>query len=280
MGIVSEMKKKIAERGGTVPDIQGISEAFKSYDTAIGEGGGGSALPEVTSADNGDVLTVVEGEWAKAAPSCGDVFIVHKVYDEIIDNARLDKTWTEIDDALASGKAVTVLEYEKDAEENLSYGHSSPVLDVYTEDGIYVVRYFYFVYNPDLNVPTSIITHEYQTDSANNYPVYYAEGGSISTGILHVYFSYEDDQLCASSTAEEIHNALLYCPVDGFMTVFNEAVYTLTYSTSSIAKFAHVDYRCDPNYPSDFVADVDVVIIDDANGVERRTATWELAAGG
>ena len=32
-------------------------------------GGGGSDLPSVTAADNGDVLTVVDGAWAKATPS-------------------------------------------------------------------------------------------------------------------------------------------------------------------------------------------------------------------
>lgn len=30
---------------------------------------GGSSLPEVSGADNGDVLTVVEGAWAKAVPA-------------------------------------------------------------------------------------------------------------------------------------------------------------------------------------------------------------------
>ena len=30
---------------------------------------GSSSLPEVAAADNGDVLTVVSGEWAKAAPA-------------------------------------------------------------------------------------------------------------------------------------------------------------------------------------------------------------------
>ena len=38
-----------------------------------GGGGGGTGLPEVTTDDNGDVLTVVEGEWAKAAPSGSDL---------------------------------------------------------------------------------------------------------------------------------------------------------------------------------------------------------------
>lgn len=34
--------------------------------STVASSGGGSGLPSVTSADNGDVLTVVEGAWAKA----------------------------------------------------------------------------------------------------------------------------------------------------------------------------------------------------------------------
>ena len=68
-----------------------------------GSGGGGSNLPAVTSADNGDVLTVVNGAWDKAAPSGGGgVLVVHDA------NGTLDKTWQEIHDAMLSGGAVYV----------------------------------------------------------------------------------------------------------------------------------------------------------------------------
>lgn len=67
-------------------------------------GGGGSSLPAVTSADNGDVLTVVNGAWDKAAPS-GGVMIIHLD----LGTGVTDKTWQQVHDALAAGVPVYML---------------------------------------------------------------------------------------------------------------------------------------------------------------------------
>ena len=67
-------------------------------------GGGGSGLPAVTSDDNGDVLTVVEGSWAKAQPSGGGAFVVNfSLTDETY---SADKTFAEIIAAFDSGLPV------------------------------------------------------------------------------------------------------------------------------------------------------------------------------
>ena len=59
-------------------------------------------LPSVTGDDDGDVLTVVEGEWAPAAPggAGSDFFTV--IYDS--ETGMLNMTWQEVYDALAAGK--------------------------------------------------------------------------------------------------------------------------------------------------------------------------------
>ena len=60
----------------TIPEEDGkynlainVQDGQASYVTE--ESGSSSALPEVTEADNGDVLTVVNGSWNKATPSGG-----------------------------------------------------------------------------------------------------------------------------------------------------------------------------------------------------------------
>lgn len=65
---VKSLQDLYVAMGGTLADVADITtipdmiEALKTVAT----GGGGASLPNVTDADNGDVLTVVEGEWSKA----------------------------------------------------------------------------------------------------------------------------------------------------------------------------------------------------------------------
>lgn len=72
-------------------------EEIKNEDN---NGDSDSNLPDVTAADNGDVLTVVNGAWDKATPSGGDIFTVNFNTQ----NGQYDRTWQEIYDAIAAGK--------------------------------------------------------------------------------------------------------------------------------------------------------------------------------
>lgn len=66
----------------------------------------GSSLPAVTAADNGDVLTVVDGAWDKAAPTGGGGgLLVVKLDNEF----NIDKTYADIEAAVAEGDAVIVV---------------------------------------------------------------------------------------------------------------------------------------------------------------------------
>lgn len=91
-----------------------------------GGGGGGSDLPAVTSADNGDVLTVVNGSWDKAAPSGGGgVLALNGTIDG--NTITLDKTWQEIHDAITAGQFVFLrFSYDREVAVWICYGVSQP----------------------------------------------------------------------------------------------------------------------------------------------------------
>lgn len=74
----------------------------------------GKVLPKVTDADDGDVLTVVDGAWAKAAPSGGGsgdsgVFCVHATIAPLAGTATITEDIGDIVSAIAGEKIVFVL---------------------------------------------------------------------------------------------------------------------------------------------------------------------------
>ena len=85
-----------------------------------------------TSDDNGDVLTVVEGAWGKAAPSGGGsgVLVVTATEDADTGVLTLDKTASEIYSAMKSGGVMV------DAED-ASYGIFPFVWSFYLSTGAY-----------------------------------------------------------------------------------------------------------------------------------------------
>lgn len=68
----------------------------------------GKMLPSVTTEDNGDVLTVVEGAWDKATPSGGGGgnFVVNFELQQDEETVTADKTFSQIDDAFNAGSVI------------------------------------------------------------------------------------------------------------------------------------------------------------------------------
>ena len=95
---VEELKAYYVKIGGQASDVVGIDTIpdMIAKITAISGGGGGSDLPEVTSEDNGDVLTVVEGAWAKAKPQ-GDQTVVLYTVDAAETDPETEK-YTDVEE--------------------------------------------------------------------------------------------------------------------------------------------------------------------------------------
>lgn len=126
---------------------------FENGKVSYKSSGGGSELPEVTADDNGDVLTVVSGEWAKATPSGGSGVLVCTPDNDGI----LDHTWQEINDAAENG--IVILKQGR--ENDWSFCCISAC---YADSGDYGV-YFIDLSSGELSGLSFI------ADSADGYPV-------------------------------------------------------------------------------------------------------------
>ena len=96
---------------------------------------GGSSLPEVTSEDNGKVLTVVDGTWNKAEASGGDagpgaangVFVIRTTdYDS--DEGlweTVDKTYAEVLEAIKKGQLPVIYVADGNLVDNVLYYHGN-----------------------------------------------------------------------------------------------------------------------------------------------------------
>ena len=128
-------------------------------------GGDRSILPEVTADDNGDVLTVVEGVWAAAAPSGGGsssgCLVIGGTYDEGTDTYTLNKTWQEIFDAMSNGQFAYLFEREENGEITDWYVQSITHVWINTNDPEYGGGYWFLVDGE----------YYYKAASASDYPV-------------------------------------------------------------------------------------------------------------
>lgn len=66
MTTIDALKNLYVELGGNLENVENINVIPKMIDALSEIAGSTIELPGVTAEDNGDVLTVVEGEWAKA----------------------------------------------------------------------------------------------------------------------------------------------------------------------------------------------------------------------
>lgn len=99
-------------RGKKIKPLTEMESAVK-YAIDNAGSGGGSSLPAVTSADNGDLLGVVEGAWAKVKPTTGgETFTVTLTFES--DAWTADKTIAEILEAYEVGKRCVATTDEDD----------------------------------------------------------------------------------------------------------------------------------------------------------------------
>lgn len=142
MTIPEALKNVYKALGGSAGAVENVDKTTEMIDKvadqiAAGGGGGGASLPAVTDADNGDVLTVVEGAWGKAAPSGGGLLVEVTYHDVENPYYTMNKNYDEITGAIAHGTMPVIVATNggdiTPCGGVVMYGYSGGVYSVYTD---------------------------------------------------------------------------------------------------------------------------------------------------
>lgn len=119
-----------------------------------------SSLPAVTGADNGNVLTVVEGRWAKVH---SNALIIPLEYDDVTDYLTSTKTFKEIQDAISAGIVCYFYDHAQDASQRIECLY--PIIGTNYSNSTYEVN----ALGVNVSEGTPIV-FVFTTDSENGYP--------------------------------------------------------------------------------------------------------------
>lgn len=126
----------------------------------------GKMLPSVTAEDNGDVLTVVDGEWSKASGGSGGVFVVNIQNQDVEESIHvLDKTAKQIKDAINNGQLIMFCKTGANPDYDIEYSVENyflAELEYYSEG-----EYKYQINLSDQSSYYAKTDDEYPTDNTN-----------------------------------------------------------------------------------------------------------------
>lgn len=122
-----------------------------------------SCLPDILPGDAGKVLTVNEtetaAEWAQTSGGGMVVYVNNPVYtDGVLSGGTLDHTWNEVNNALRSGVAVTILIVDGNSVEYVyitkvfSRNNEEYIIIGFTNNssiGIDFINITFYTYNPE-----------------------------------------------------------------------------------------------------------------------------------
>ena len=166
---VDELKTLYVKLGGNIADVATVQTDAEMIDKIEDIVEVGGALPEVTAEDNGDILGVVEGAWAKTTSKSAFVTV----------NATLNETTVTLDDGVTVADVKALVDAVVDAGGNVRIKLSPSDSELTTGS---LVEYYYF---SDIYKWNTNITYHFTNNIGTYFNSYAVKAADISLNITN-----------------------------------------------------------------------------------------------